>query len=112
MSNRAQIAGIAIGISVTAVLLTRNTQIVHSQIVDNVTPFNRMLQTSAAYVVWNVTNPTGLAALNEEVTRQASIIAYADDFKFLFLVTLPLAVLVLFMRPAASNGGAEAAPAH
>jgi hypothetical protein len=33
-----------------------------------------------------VTNPTGLTALNEEVTRQASIIAYANDFKFLFLV--------------------------
>jgi len=104
--------GSAIGISVTAVLLTQNTQIIHSQIADNVTPFNRMLQTSAAYVVWNVTNPTGLAALNEEVTRQASIIAYANDFKLLFLVTLPLAFLVLFMRPAASNGGAEAAPAH
>ena len=71
-----------------------------------------MLQTGAAYVVWNVTNPTGLAALNAEVTRQASIIAYANDFKLLFLVTLPLAFLVLFMRPAASNGGAEAAPAH
>ena len=54
----------------------------------------------------------GSPALNEEVTRQASIIAYANDFKFLFLVTPPLAVLVLFMRLATSNGGAEAAAAH
>jgi DHA2 family multidrug resistance protein len=104
--------GSAIGISVTAVLLTQNTQIVHSQIADNVTPFNRMLQTSAAYVVWNVTNPTGLAALNAEVTRQASIIAYADDFKFLFLITLPMAILVLFMRPSAPNVGGEAVTVH
>ena len=49
--------GSAIGISVTSVLLTQNTQLVHSQIVDNVTPFNRMLQTSGAYVLWNVTTP-------------------------------------------------------
>jgi DHA2 family multidrug resistance protein len=104
--------GSAIGISVTAVLLTQNTQIIHSQIADNVTPFNRMLQTSAAYVVWNVTTPTGLAALNVEVTRQASIIAYANDFKFLFLITLPMAILVLFMRPSAPNGGGQPAPAH
>ena len=104
--------GSAIGISVTSVLLTQNTQIVHSQIVDNVTPFNRMLQTDAAYVVWNVTTPTGLAALNAEVTRQASIIAYSNDFKFLFFLTLPTAILVLFMRPSAPNGGGHAVPAH
>jgi DHA2 family multidrug resistance protein len=104
--------GSAIGISVTSVLLTQNTQIVHSQIADSVTPFNRMLQTGAAYLLWNVTSPTGLAALNAEVTRQASIIAYSNDFKFLFFLTLPTAILVLFMRPNAPNGGAQAVPEH
>jgi MFS transporter, DHA2 family, multidrug resistance protein len=104
--------GSAIGISVTSVLLTQNTQIVHSQIADSVTPFNRMLQTDAAYLLWNVTTPTGLAALNAEVTRQASIIAYSNDFKFLFFLTLPTAILVLFMRPSAPSGSGHAVPAH
>ena len=94
--------GSAIGISVTSFLLTQNTQIVHSQIAEAVTPFNRMLQTAAAYVVWNTALPDGIAALNEEVTRQASIIAYSNDFKFLFFLTLPGVVLILLMRPNAA----------
>jgi DHA2 family multidrug resistance protein len=105
--------GSAIGISVTSFLLTQNTQIVQSQLGESVTPFNRMLQTDAAYLLWNTTLPTGIAALNTEVTRQASIIAYSDDFKFLFYLTLLTAVLVLFMRPtAASNGTGHAVPVH
>jgi len=104
--------GSAIGISVTSVLLTQNTQIMHSRIADSVTPFNRMLQTDAAYLLWNVTSPPGLAALNAEVTRQASIIAYSNDFKFLFFLTLPTAILVLFMRPSAPSGSGQAVPAH
>jgi DHA2 family multidrug resistance protein len=91
--------GSAVGISVTSVLLTESTQVVHSQIVENVTPFNRMLQTEAASVVWNVTLPSGIAALNEEVTRQASIIAYTNDFKLLFYLALSGLVLILLMRP-------------
>lgn len=104
--------GSAIGISVAATLLTQNTQIVHSQIAEHATPFNRMLQASAAYVAWNVTTPNGLIALNEEVTRQASIIAYANDFKFLFLVTLAMAVPVLFMRASAASGAPDPVPSH
>ena len=90
--------GGAIGISLTAALLTQNTQIVHAQIAENVTPFNRMLQTGAAYLIWNTATPPGLAALNAEVTRQASIIAYVDDFVLLLLVCVPVALLLPFMR--------------
>ena len=65
-----------------------------------------MLQTDAAYLLWNTTLPTGIAALNTGVTRQASITAYSDDFKCLFFLTLSAAVLVLFMRPNAARNGA------
>ena len=34
--------GLAIGVSVTSVVLTQSTQIVHAQIAANVTPFNRI----------------------------------------------------------------------
>jgi DHA2 family multidrug resistance protein len=98
--------GAAIGISVTSVVLTRSTQIMHAEIAEAVTPFNRQLQTGGAYLLWNPTTPPGLAALNEEITRQASIIAYVDDFKLLFWVCLALAPLLLFMRQPAA-GAAE-----
>ena len=45
--------GSAIGISVTSFLLAQNTQIVHAQLAEHVTPFNRMLQTGGAYLLWN-----------------------------------------------------------
>ena len=62
--------GSAIGVSVTSVLLTQNTQIVHAEIADAVTPFNRALQ-SAAPICSGTPHPAGIAALNAEVTRQA-----------------------------------------
>ena len=100
--------GSAIGISLTSVLLTRETQTMHAQIAEVVTPFNRALQTGAAYLLWNTATPSGVAALNAEVTRQAAIVAYVDDFKLLFLVCLALAPLLLLMRQpraAAATGG-------
>jgi MFS transporter, DHA2 family, multidrug resistance protein len=90
--------GSAIGISVTSFLLAQNTQIMHASIAAHVTPFNRMLQTGGAYLFWNAAAPPGLAALNAEITRQASIIAYVDDFKLMLLITLPTALLLLLMR--------------
>ena len=90
--------GGAVGISVTSFLLAQNTQIIHARIAEQVTPFNRMLQTGGAYLFWNMTKPQGLSALNAEVTRQAQIMAYANDFKFMFYVSVPVALLLLFMR--------------
>ena len=75
--------GSAIGISVTSFLLAQNTQTMHAAIAQSVTPFNRMLQTGGAYVIWNSATSAGLAALNDEVTRQSLSIAYVDDFKLM-----------------------------
>jgi DHA2 family multidrug resistance protein len=90
--------GSAIGISVTSFLLAQNTQIMHAELAAHVTPFNRMLQTGGAYLFWNSATHRGLSALNNEVTRQAQIIAYADDFKFMMMITLPTVLLLLLMR--------------
>jgi DHA2 family multidrug resistance protein len=90
--------GLAIGVSVTSVVLTQTTQIVHSQIAANLTAFNRNLQSGGSYLFWSTASPQGLAALNAEVTRQAAIIGYVDDFKLLFVVSLLMVPLVLMMR--------------
>jgi hypothetical protein len=87
-----------VGISITSALLAQNTQIVHAHLAEYVTPFNRLLQTDGAYLLWNSATPAGLAALNAEITLQASIIAYIDDFKFMLLICLPAAALLLLMR--------------
>src|SRR6266536_3268439 len=90
--------GSAIGISITSFLLAQNTQVMHAELAAHVTPFNRMLQTGGAYLFWNVTRHRGLSALNDEITRQAQIIAYANDFKFMLMITLPTVLLLLLMR--------------
>lgn len=90
--------GLAIGVSITSVVLTQETQILHQQIGANATAFNRNLQQGGAYLFWNSTTAPGLAALNEEVTRQAAIIAYGDDFMLLFVVSLLMLPLIALMR--------------
>jgi DHA2 family multidrug resistance protein len=90
--------GSSIGISVTSFMLAQNTQVVHAQLADYVTPFNRVLQTAGAYLYWNSATSPGLGLLNAEITRQASIIAYMDDFKLMLLVCFPAAALVFVLR--------------
>jgi DHA2 family multidrug resistance protein len=104
--------GLAIGVSVTAVVLTQSTQIMHAQIAANVTPFNRNLQSGAAYLWWNPTLPQGIAALNAEVTRQAAIIGYINDFKMLFIVSLLMLPLLLLMRKGEVGPADPGAAAH
>jgi DHA2 family multidrug resistance protein len=102
--------GGAIGISVTSFLLAQNTQIIHARIAEHVTPFNRMLQSGGAYLHWNAAVPRGLQALNDEVTRQAQIMAYANDFKLMLLVSVPVALLLILMRRPGRRPVPQAAP--
>jgi DHA2 family multidrug resistance protein len=106
--------GLAIGVSVTSVVLTQSTQIMHAEIGANVSSFNRSLQRGGAYLWWTISNPQGIAALNSEVTRQAAMIAYLDDFKLLFIVSLLMMPLLLLMRGPArdASGIGSVATAH
>ncbi len=90
--------GSAVGVSVTSFMLAQNTQIMHAQLSELLTPFNRMMQTGGAYLMWNSATSGGLFALNGQVTRQAQAIAYSDDFMLMFWVSLPTALLLLLMR--------------
>jgi DHA2 family multidrug resistance protein len=97
--------GSGLGISISSFLLTQGTQIMHARIAENITPFNRSLQTGGAFLLWNSVSAPGKAALNAEVTRQASIIAYANDFKFMLFVSIASALLLLLLRRPPSNTG-------
>ena len=85
--------GSSVGIALVQALLVRNTQTVHAALAER--------------VVVSDTAPDALAMLNAEVTRQASMIAYVDDFWLMTLLTLAVIPLLLLIRPAAKT----AAPA-
>jgi DHA2 family multidrug resistance protein len=103
--------GSAIGISIMSFMLAQNTQVMHAQIAEAVTPFNRMLHSGGAFFAWNSGAVGGMGGLNAEITRQALSIAYVDDFKLMFWVCIPIAFLLLLMKRPSLSGGGES-PAH
>lgn len=92
--------GSAIGISVTGSLLQMNTQVNHELIGGSVTPLNRALDAASVLRFWNPLSAHGAALLDQEVTRQARIIAYIDDFKLMFVLSLVVLPLLLLTRRA------------
>jgi DHA2 family multidrug resistance protein len=90
--------GAAVSITMTTVVLTRTTQIVHAQVAEHVSPFNRALGVNAPSMMWNPQLPFGLESLNGMISRAALEIAYANDFLFLFYTSIPAVLLVWFMK--------------
>ncbi len=79
--------GSSIGIAMVQVLLVSNTQTLHAGIVANVTSMHPEL----------VENASTAMGHNSEITRQANMIAYIDDFwlmMILCVLTMPLLLLI------------------
>src|SRR5207237_7643054 len=72
--------GGSISISVLEALLIQNTQIVHSRLVEHLRPDNPLAQAPLLAAPFSLTTPSGIAALNAEVTRQAAMVAYINDY--------------------------------
>jgi DHA2 family multidrug resistance protein len=85
--------GSSVGIALVQTLLVRNTQTVHAALAERVAVGDSSAE--------------ALNLLNLEVTRQASMIAYVDDFWLMTLMTLAVLPLLLLVRPAQKS----AAPA-
>src|SRR6266700_187186 len=95
--------GGSVGISILEALLVQNTQAVHSRLVEHLRPDNPLAKAPFLGMPFSLTNPTGLAALNAEVTRQAAMVAYIDDFALMMLVVLlSMPFLLLVRRPRAA----------
>jgi len=92
--------GSSIGIAVSQALLVRNTQIAHAGLLANLTAANPDLLRSPVGAAFHLGTPAGLAALNEEITRQAAMIAYVDDYLLMLVVTVLVIPLLILIRPA------------
>ena len=91
--------GGSIGISIVEALLAQNTQIVHSRLVEHLRPDNPLAR-APLKAPYSLTAPSGIAALNAEATRQATMVAYIDDFMLMMiLVVIGLPLLLLLRRP-------------
>ena len=102
--NLARSLGGSIGISMVTTLLARNVQVSHADLAQHVTQStiaNLPPQIAAAEPLAQ----SGLALLDSEITRQAMMIAYIDDFHLMMLVCLAAAPLLLLLRKARPMAG-------
>ena len=98
--------GSSIGVSIVIANLTNKTILMHARLAESITPFNQALADPAAAML-DPRTETGRALLEQIMTQQATIIAYANDFKLMMIMTIvafPLIVLIrvrgLGLRPA------------
>jgi DHA2 family multidrug resistance protein len=100
--------GSAVGISIMQALVVANTQTVHSTLASGVIPSDPVVQADLARR-FDLASPAGLSALNGEVTRQATMVAYIDDFKLMLFITVACMPMLLLMRKPRNGAGR---PAH
>jgi DHA2 family multidrug resistance protein len=103
--------GGSVGISVLVATLAENTQVVHSRLVEGLRPDNPLAQAPYLAEPFSLSTLSGMAALNAEVTRQAAMVAYLDDFKLIMWITLAATPLLLLLREARRPPAAAAAVA-
>jgi DHA2 family multidrug resistance protein len=106
--------GSSIGVSVVIANLTNTTTTMHARLMENVTPFNQALADPAAAML-DLSTDTGRALMEQLVTQQATIIAYANDFKLMMVMTLfayPLILLIRTQQAAPALEASAPASAH
>jgi DHA2 family multidrug resistance protein len=94
--------GSSIGISTVQALLVRNTQLVHASLSAHLTPLFL-----ATHGLQGGRGIHSAAVLNAEVTTQAAMIAYLDDFYFMLILTVLVIPLLLLVRTARAPAGAK-----
>ncbi|MBV9954414.1 MAG: DHA2 family efflux MFS transporter permease subunit [Pseudolabrys sp.] len=103
--------GSSIGISMVIANLTSKTTYMHARLGEGLTPFNDALKMPDVANVLNTATDTGRAMLDMLVTQQAAVIAYANDFKLMMVLTL-CAIPLIFMIGKVQQPQGGAAPAH
>jgi DHA2 family multidrug resistance protein len=107
LSNLMRNIGSAIGVSLTTTILANSVQTIHSQLSSVASPFNRALGVNGPSMLMNPQIPFGLANLNSLIEYRAQVQAYANDFLFMLLISLPVFVVIWLMkRPSFAPGAA------
>ena len=89
--------GSSVGISVMQALWTSNTSVAHANLAEHIRPGNPVVAATLPAMM-NPNTASGLEALNAEITRQASMVGYLDDFKLMMVITLACMPLLLLMK--------------
>jgi DHA2 family multidrug resistance protein len=102
--------GGSVGISIVQALLTRGAAQAHEQLAGLVTRGNLGLQDLPPGI--DIGTQAGLALINAEVTRQAALLAYVNDFWIMMAITLVTIPLLVFIRKPRAAAAAPADVPH
>jgi DHA2 family multidrug resistance protein len=91
--------GSSVGISMVTTILSQSTQANHAQLAEHANLFNPLYRAPWIPQGWSLTDPGGLALVDQAVTMQAATIAYLNDFRLMMYVTLAAIPMLLFLRP-------------
>lgn len=103
--------GASVGISISTVALTRNTQTVHEGLASHVTGGIGSVLDFSTVDRYQQLGETGLAVIDAEVTRQAAMVAYIDDYFLMCWLSLAAIPLALLMRKNQAPAGPPPADA-
>jgi MFS transporter, DHA2 family, multidrug resistance protein len=111
--------GGSVGISIVTTLVTRGTQAHQALMVGHLTPydapFRQYLATTQSALAAQTAGPAAqmqaYATIGQELSRQAGLWAYVDQFRMLFVVCLAIVPMIFLFRrtarPAPSEGMAH-----
>lgn len=95
--------GSSVGISIMQALVVFHTRTMGASLSEHVDPSSPTVQAALGA---RVGNPGGLMGIEGEITRQATMVAYIDDFKLMLIVTvLCMPMLLLMRKPKLQQGG-------
>jgi len=104
--------GSSIGISLVISYLAQRMQINHAALAGFINPSNLALRHAVQAGIYNVGSPAGLAAINAQVSRQAALLGYLQDFRLMMWITLASLPLILLLRaPGRGPAAVELHPA-
>ncbi len=94
--NLVRSIGASIGVSGALAMFVRTSSVLHAQISEHVSPFNRALQ-AQGHEGWSMGSTHSLAMLEKEVSLQSAVIAFTGDFWIFALIALAALPLLLFI---------------
>jgi len=89
--------GSSVFISLSVALVIRETQYNYAELIPNLSPYNKAFRMPDVPEAWQVVDPTALAAVSDEVVRQATMIGYLNAFVLFAAVAAMALPLVGFV---------------
>ncbi len=96
--------GASVGISIMNALLVANSQTMHAALTAKVITSDPVVRATLP-LMFDPATAAGITSLNGEISRQASMVAYIDDFRLMFIVTVACMPMLLLMRRPRRAGG-------